>query len=677
MKNIQYLDIKQQFTGLVSGLPELKKQVLIAITLCLVFSSSSILAKTITLNLKNAEISALIKTVADITGKNFVVDPRVKGKVTVISSHPMDQDEVYQVFLSILEVHGFSAVSSGNLIKIIPEVKAKQLNIPVSPPASGAPDDLMITRIVQVKNISAAQLVPILRPLIPQQGHLAAYPSTNVLILSDRAGNVRRLVKIIKRIDQASDSSIEVIPLHNASATDIVRVLNGLLKKPGKGAATSQVTLAADDRTNSILMSGDQNERLRLKAIIGHLDTALTETGNTHVVYLSYAKAKDLVSVLTGVSTSIEKKAPKAAKTGALGQKVSIQADESSNALIITAPTSVFRSLKSVIAQLDVRRAQVLIEAIIVEISQDKFKELGVQWIVDGRPGGNGPVGIIKFGTPGIDAVASSIAGGQAPGFLNGATLGFGQFDSSTVNFAAILTALSSDSSSNILSTPSLMTLDNEEAEIVVGQNVPFVTGSFTNTGASAGAANPFQTIQREDVGLTLRVTPQINEGNAVQLDIEQEISSIASSALAGASDIITNKRSIKTSVIVEDGQVIVLGGLIEDDVQESVQKVPGIGDVPLLGKLFRYNKTTKTKKNLMVFIHPVIVRDAATETMVTTGKYNYMRARQQELRNKGMRFLSSNEMPLLPKHFPEIPDPFIIKNQPAAQIKPDTQSDE
>ena len=675
MKNIRYLANKQRLTGLVTGLAELKAQVLLVMTVCLLFFAASIHAKTITLNLKNADISALIKTVADITGKNFVVDPRVKGKVTVISSHPMEQDEVYQVFLSILEVHGFSAVPTGNLIKIIPEVKAKQLAIPVYPPAGGHPDDQMITRIVQVKNISAAQLVPILRPLVPQQGHLAAYPSTNVLILSDRAGNVRRLVKIINRIDQASDSSIEVIPLHNASATDVVRVLNSLLKKPGKGAGTAKVSLAADDRTNSILMSGDQNERLRLKAIVSHLDIPLDDTGNTHVVYLRYAKAKDLVTVLTGVSTSIEKK-PKAGKTSALGNKVSIQADESSNALIITAPTAIYRSLKAVISQLDIRRAQVLIEAIIVEISLDKFMELGVQWIVDGTPGGNGPVGIIKFGTPGIDAVASAISGGAAPGFLNGATIGFGQFDSSSINFAAILTALASDSSSNILSTPSLMTLDNEEAEIVVGQNVPFVTGSFTNTGAAAGAANPFQTIQREDVGLTLRVTPQINEGNAIQLDIEQEISSIAASALAGAADIITNKRSIKTTVIVEDGQVLVLGGLITDDVQESVQKVPGLGDIPLLGKLFRYNKTTKVKTNLMIFIHPVIVRDAATETMVTTGKYNYMRARQQEIRNKGMRFLTANEMPLLPKHFPEIPDPFATDSQPAKNL-PATQPDE
>ncbi|HED17260.1 MAG TPA: type II secretion system protein GspD [Gammaproteobacteria bacterium] len=669
---------KQRTSDLLSDLGHLKTQVLVILAVCLLFIATSVHAKSITLNLKNADISALIKTVADITGKNFVVDPRVKGKVTVISSHPMEQNEIYQVFLSILEVHGFSAVPTGNLIKIIPEVKAKQLSIPVSPPEGAQPDDQMITRIVQVKNISAAQLVPILRPLVPQQGHLAAYPSTNVLILSDRAGNVRRLVKIINRIDQASDNSIEIIPLHNAAASDIVRVLNSLLKKTGKGAAGgAKVTLAADDRTNSILMSGDQNERLRLKSIISHLDVTLADTGNTHVIYLRYAKAKDLVTVLTGVSSSIGKKTKTTSTTSsALGNKVGIQADESSNTLIITAPTAIYRSLKAVIAQLDIRRAQVLIEAIIVEISLDKFKELGVQWIVDGRPGGNGPVGIVKFGTPGIDSIANAISGKTNPGFLNGATLGFGKFDSSSVNFAAILTALASDSSSNILSTPSLMTLDNEEAEIIVGQNVPFVTGSFANTGAAAGAANPFQTIQREDVGLTLRVTPQINEGNAVQLNIEQEISSIAPSALTGASDIITNKRSIKTTVIVEDGQVIVLGGLIKDDVQESVQKVPGLGDIPLLGKLFRYNKTTKTKTNLMVFIHPVIVRDAATETMVTTGKYNYMRARQQEIRNKGMRFLSANEMPILPKHFPEIPNPFASDNQPVKNL-PAAQPDE
>ncbi|MEJ2394668.1 MAG: type II secretion system secretin GspD [Candidatus Thiodiazotropha sp.] len=572
---------------------------------CLLFCFAGLLpvaqAEQITLNLNNADIEALIKTVSEHTGKNFVIDPRVKGKVTVISAHPMDRDEFYQVFLSILEVHGFSTIPSGDLIKIVPDVKAKQSGIPTVSGLNQLPGDQVVTRIIQVKNVTATQLVPILRPLIPQEGHLAAYPDTNVLIISDRRQNVDRLLKIIDSIDQVSDSSIEVVTLQHASATEVVRILNGLQTPAAKaGGSSNKVNLVADERTNSILIS-------------------------------------------------------KAA--GKPDIPINIQADEAANALIITAPPDQYRSLEAIIRKLDIRRAQVLVEAIIAEVSYDKAKKLGVQWIVDGTPDGSGPVGVINLGSPSITSIASSIASGGSVNLGPGTLIGGGKFDSNNVNFAALIQALESDTSSNILSTPSLMTLDNQEAEIVIGQNVPFITGSYSSTGGTSSSVNPFQTVQREDVGLTLRVKPQINEGNAVKLEIEQEVSSIDESA--SASDIITKKRTIKTVVMVEDGNTIVLGGLIDEQLRQTEDKVPILGDVPLLGALFRATSTTKTKRNLMVFLRPVILRDAATNSQVASSKYNFFRAQQIDMKQQGVNLMSDEVTPILPARFNELPPPF------------------
>jgi general secretion pathway protein D len=620
-------------------------------------------AETVTLNLKDADIGALISTVAEVSNKNFIVDPRVKGKVTVISSRPMNSDEVYQVFLSILKVHGFAAVPSGEVIKIIPDVNAKQEDIPTTTESEPGVGDEMVTRVIQVDNVAAAQLVPILRPLVPQQGHLAAYPATNVLIISDRASNVERLFTIIRRIDQVSDSEIEVIPLTHASAAEVVRVLTTLTRSSavGKapGAGGEQQVMVADERTNSVLLGGDRADRLRLRAIISHLDTPQDSGGNTDVVYLRYAEAKEIVTVLMGVGKIEEQESgqPKGATaTSKRGGSFDIQADESTNALVITAPPDIMRTLKRVISQLDIRKAQVLVEAIIAEVSGDVAKDLGVQWLFSGgRNGGETPIGIVNFTNSGstisdvVNGVADVASGGSLPAAAGNVLLGFGDVSKdNNFNYVAIMNALASDTNTNVLSTPTLVTLDNEEAEIVIGRNVPFLTGSFTSTGAGDSATNPFQTIQRQDVGLTLKIKPQINEGSALRLDIEQEVSSIAPS-VAGASDIVTKKRAIKTNVMVDDGQIVVLGGLIEETVGEDEQKVPLLGDIPLLGNLFKSRATDVTKTNLMVFIHPVILRDSSVASHYTNNKYNYIRALQMNEDADGVDLMPGKQHPVLP----------------------------
>lgn len=641
--------------------------------LCLAWTTA-LAAQTVTLNLKDADISALIGTVAEISGKNFIVDPRVKGKVTVISSRPMDSDEVYQVFLSILKVHGFAAVPSGEVIKIVPDVSAKQDAIPNVSDRHPGRGDQMVTRVVQVDNVAAAQLVPILRPLVPQQGHLAAYPATNVLIISDRAENVSRLVSIIRRIDTVSDAEIEVIRLEHASAAEVVRILTAIRRAaPGQGKVAVQAgqTLVADERTNSVLLGGDRASRLRLRALISHLDTPLERGGNTKVIYLKYAKAADLVDVLRGVGKSQGEEAKaKTPGTAAIEKQLDIQADEATNALVITAPPALMRSLEAVIRQLDIRRSQVLVDAIIAEVSANKARELGIQWLNNGSASNSGsPIVGTNFDNVGTSAgnIVSGIVNNSLPALTPGLLAGAGKFSNGRLDFGVVLQALASDSDTNILSTPSLMTLDNEEAEIVVGENVPFVTGSFTNTGATAGATNPFQTIQRQDVGITLKITPQINEGNAVAMQIEQEVSSVTDAT--NAADIITQKRSIKTNVLVEDGRAIVLGGLIQDNVRGSEQKVPLLGDLPVIGALFRSKSTNHDKTNLMVFIHPVILRESATADRYTSSKYNFIRGEQFDMHGRGVPLFPGERGPNLPQmdELLELPPPFEETAKPAA----------
>lgn len=640
-------------------------------------------AQEVTLNLKDADIGAVIATVSDMTGKNFIVDPRVKAKVTVISAKPMNKDEVYQVFLSLLEVNGFAAVPMGKVVKIIPDVNAKQVSTPLANNDQPGRGDEYITRVIHVNNVSAAQLVPVLRPLSPQQAHMVAYPGTNALIISDRAANVERLAKIIQDIDQpGNEAEVEVMPLKHAAATEVARVLMSLdqeARKNDPNAAagiTDRPVLIPDERTNSILMGGGKSGRLRARALVSHLDTPLENSGNIRVVYLRYAKAKDLVPVLTGVASQVQDKVKVAGgaapATGTIGggppgSGINIQADESLNALVVTAPPDVFRSLQMVISQLDVRRAQVLVEAVIAEVNSSRAAELGVQWATfDRTQGSNAPVGLTNFtnGTAGssIAEIGGAIATNRPPSLGPGMTFGLGRFISDGFSFAALIRALESDGSSNVLSTPTLVMMDNTDAEITVGQNVPFITGSFTAPTGTAGATvNPFQTIQRQNVGITLKVKPQINEGNAIQLTIEQKVDSLSTSAVRGASDLITNTRSIKTSVMVDDGKVVVLGGLITDDLKENVQRVPFLGDLPLIGSLFRYKRNTKDKTNLMVFLHPVIMRDGVLAERMTSGKYDFIRARQLEARLKDRGLLRNEELPLMPpmQDMMKLPPPF------------------
>jgi len=625
-----------------------------------IISASQAQQQSITPNYVGVDLRAIVQAVSAVTGKNFIVDPRVRAEVTMLSSTPMSPDAFYEAFLSILAVHGFAAVPSGDITKIIPDASVRQFPGYLS--ADGASDDDIVTQVIQVQNVGAAQLVPILRPLIPQYGHLAAHPGSNMLIISDRASNVTRMIAIIRRIDQSNDDDIEVVPLQHASSAEVVRVLTALTQTPRADGAPVTTSLVADARTNSVLIGGDKSERLRLRAIIAHLDTPLEDGGDTQVRYLRYADAEELATKLqqhfnqqqTGAAGA-QGSTPAAS---ANASQVSVWADTQTNAIVVTAPPKLMRSLTSIVDKLDIRRAQVLVEAIIVEVIADRTAELGVTWAVTDDSGTN-PLGATNFPDfgPGVVQLAGAAAGGgdgtTSAGNLigTGITVGVGRLRDQGVSFAAILRALEGDADTNIISTPSIVTTDNEEASLNVGQEVPFVTGSFSNTGSVGGAINPFQTIQREQVGVKLTITPQINEGDSLLLKISQEISNIAQSA-EGAVDLITNQRTIETTVIVEDGEIIVLGGLLEDQLRESDQRVPVLGSIPFVGALFRARTTDKVKTNLMVFIRPKILRDSVETSIETNAKYNYIRQVQQQGRGgQGGRvaIMPGEQRPVLP----------------------------
>jgi general secretion pathway protein D len=633
------------------------KAILLPVLLSVCIASPA-LADEITLNLKDADIRALISTVSKFTGKNFIIDPRVKAKVTVVSANTLTPEAVYEVFLSVLQVHGYAAVPTGSVIKIVPEVNAKQGPLPLSGKNDTFPDDELITKIIRLDHVPASQLVPILRPLVPQQGHLAAYNPTNTLIITDHAGNIQRLLKIIAGVDRPDSDELEIIPLKHASASELVRILNSLNAGAGAKDPTNKIKLAADDRTNSILVTGDRSSRLKIRATITYLDTPLEDGGgNTHVIYLKYAKAENLVKILTGLKeqtnkavASKVKAAPVKVTSGSvISQNAIIQGDEETNALIITADPNTVKNLKAVIRQLDIRRAQVLVEAIIAEITTNNNKEVGVGIAVDGttRESGALPAGISNFA--GVGDLLLSVATGTAPTTLpSGLSFGLGGDNGSGIRYGALLRALQTDQNTNILSTPNIVTLDNEEAELIVGQNLPFVTGSFTGTG-STNPNNPFQTIERQDVGLTLKVTPQINEGDTVQMVIEQEVSSVIPGTIEQG--IATRKRSIKTSVLVDDGGILILGGLIADEVSDTESKVPLLGDIPVIGFLFRTENTTKSKQNLMVFLRPTILRDHKDAAFVTNEKYSHLRGVESGAYNE-----EDGSFGLLPDAAPRLP---------------------
>lgn len=614
----------------------------------------------VTLNLKDADIGTLIQTVSDVTGKNFIVDPRVKGKVTVISSSPMDSNGVWETFLAVLQVQGFAAIPAGETTKIVPETNARQDGGTNTASGAGMPIDEVVTFVYTIQNVSAAQLVPILRPLVPQWGHLAAYAPSNMLIISDRAANVQRLEKIIKQIDQTGDRGIEMIALKNAAASEVVRVLTSLNQGDKSQDPTSRpVAVIADERSNSVLISGDRSERQKLIEIIQQLDIPVGEGGATQVVYLRYASAENLAPILEGYAQQVAQKsttgaggaaaaaaAPTAPSGGGGGggqDGVRVLSDKDTNALIITAPPKTMRQIRDVIAQLDIRRAQVLVEGIIAEISAGKSGSLGVDWAVfnENRIAAASLLNsgtqtalqnVNSLGSSGSSSSSSSSSSlaSAALGLLSGGVnIAGGKISDNGTSFAVLLKAIKGDSDSNVLSTPTLVTMDNEEAEISVGQEVPFLTGSFSNTGATGGSSiNPFQTIERKDVGLTLGITPQVNEGNNIKLKIKLEVSSLTGTS-ATAVDLVTNKRTLTNTVSVEDGQVLVIGGLIDDNDTNSAQGVPFISNIPLIGSLFRFRSVNKTKRNLMIFIKPAILRKQAEGDYYSRLKYESLRQLQ------------------------------------------------
>jgi general secretion pathway protein D len=621
---------------------------------------------TITPAFRDADLTQIVEAVSQITGKTFIVDPRVRAQVTILSSTPMSSDAFYEAFLSILQVHGFVAVPSGQVIKIIPDANARQVPANDLPNSINKDSDEFVTQVIALRNVSAAQLVPVLRPLIPQYGHLVAYQQSNMLIISDRANNVNRLMRIIQRIDQGGDEEIDIIRLENASASDIVRVVNTLNTGPGAQAeqGVAAAKLVADDRTNSVLISGEKSQRLRLKTLVTHLDTPLETGGDTEVLYLDYADAEQIAGKLKEQITGITQAAPGAPAQGGGGpaaaadRSTTIWADPQTNALVITAPPKIMKQLRFVVDKLDIRRAQVLIEAILVDITTSRMSELGVNWAIDGSGDDNNfvPVGTFNqtVGGASIGSIASAInnpANISAGALPQGLTLGAGRFKNAGVNFAVILRALRNDGDTNILLTPSITTLDNEEAEIKVAQEVPFLTGQYSNANSGSsnnGSVNPFQTIQREEVGQILKITPQINEGDTVQLKIEQESSSLAQ-GVTGAVDLITNKRTISTTVLVEDGGVIVIGGLTSDEAREGQSRVPILGSIPLLGELFKTRNGSKDKRNLMVFIRPRILRDGVAAAVETNAKYNLLRNQQLGRKKGRVTLLPGEKQPLLP----------------------------
>jgi len=610
----------------------------------------------ITPNFKDADIVQIAEAVGAATGKNFILDPRVRAQVTMLSSTPMTPDAFYEAFLSILQVHSFVAMPSGNVIKIVPDANARTMPGDDLPDRVSGTSDEIVTQVIQVKNVNAAQLVPILRSLIPQNGHLAAYQPSNILIISDRAANVNRITRIIRRIDQAGDADVEILPLQNASAVDIVRVITTLYQQQqaAEGGA-NPMKLVADDRSNSVLVSGDPAQRLRIKTLIAHLDTPLQAGGETQVRYLRYADAEKIAPKLKEQITGQAQAAPGAAgaanNPAAIADKATmIWAEPETNALVITAPPKAMRQINTIVDKLDIRRMQVLVEAIIVEVSADKSAALGVNWAVysnedDTRIPLGGfiqPVG----GTSIVDlaSIAADPAGALANGLSapTGSTFGIGRIASTGVNFAAMLRAIRSDANTNIISTPSAVTMDNQEAELKVAQEVPFVTGSFTNTGGgTGGSVNPFQTVQREEVGTILKVTPQLNGSDTVILKLELESSSLSQSTQAV--DLITNKRTISTNVMIEDGGIVVLGGLISDSATKGEQRVPFLGRIPIIGLAFKTRNSDSRKSNLMVFIRPKILRDGVQAAFETDAKYRYMQEQQKSF-NKG------ELLPLLPK---------------------------
>ena len=652
-------------------------------------------ADTVTLNFVNADIESVVKVVSEITGKNFVLDPRVKGVVNIVSARPMARALVYDVFLSALRLQGYAAVEERGMVKIVPEADAK-----LHPGRTLGPNeragsagrragDQIQTEVFTLKYESAAQLLPILRPLIAPANTITAYPGSNSLVVTDYASNLQRIGRIIESIDQPGGTDPVVIPLRYASAIDVAFMVNRLFAEPAQAAGvagvdTSQrLSVVADARSNSLVARSDNPSRIaRLRTLVGMLDSPTSAAGNLHVVYLKNAEAVKVADTLRAIylgetggaaasrSTTLPVAAlssPIASTPGATPAALPplsgtpaatqapgmIQADPATNSIIINAPDAIYNNLRAALDKLDVRRAQVYVEALIAEITADKAAEFGVQWQnltgAGSTTSGNRGFGGTNFGGAGqnilgISQNPGSAARGLNIGIISGHVTipGVGQI----LNLGLRVRALETDNNANILSTPTLLTLDNEEARIVIGQNVPFITGQYALSGA-ATTPTPFQTVERRDVGLTLRVKPQISEGGTVRLQIYQEVSSVQDNS--NPAGVITNKRSVESMVLVDDGQIIVIGGLIQDSVKDGVEKVPFLGDLPILGGLFTYNTRSRSKTNLMVFLRPTVLRDGQKAESLTGSRYDYIMGEQKKAAVPSSPPLPNIESPVLP----------------------------
>ena len=650
----------------------------------------------VSLNFVNADIDEVVRAVSHITGKNFLIDPRVKGTINIVSSTPIPASLAYDTLLSALRMQGFAAVENGGVTKVMPEADAK-LNIGASSdPKSGS--DKLVTRVYMLKHESAVQMVPVLRPLIAPNNIVVAYPNNNALVVTDYASNLKRIEQIIATIDQPSAEGTVMIPVKYCSALDLASTISRLMQDgsvvtSGSTDASQRFTLVTDSRSNSLLLRTDSQARvMRVRDLVAKLDVPGAAPGNMHVVYLKNAEAtkiaQTLRDVISGETSSLSSSsapfangpsgsgatpaasaastfANTASKSGGSGGGM-IQADLASNALIITAPEAIYNNLRAVIEMLDVRRAQVYIEALIAEVTSNKSGEFGVQWqALNGINGtGNQIIGGTNFGSSAgniltASANIGSVGQGLNVGVVNGTTTipGLG----TVLNMGALAKFVQSDNNANILSTPNLLTLDNEEAKIVVGQNVPFITGSYAQTGSTT-TASPFQTIERKDVGLTLRIKPQILDGGTVKLQIYQEVSSVNS--LTNTAGIITNTRSLESTVLVDEGRIVVLGGLIQDSVTMQEDKVPLLGDIPWLGNLFRHEIRQQTKTNLMIFIRPYVLRTVSSSNSLTQDRYDYLRGEQKEVQVPLRTVLPDMTAPMLP--------PFNQNSAPPLNLKPE-----
>jgi len=620
---------------------------------------------TITPNYKDADLSQITEAVSAVTGKTIIIDPRVKAQVTMLSSTPMSPNAFYEAYLSILQVHGFVAVpSGGNTLTIIPDANARQVPANDLPGTLNSNSSELVTQVITVRNVSAAQLVPILRPLVATYGNLVAYSASNMLVITDRANNVNRMLRIIERIDKATDDNFEIIQMQNATASEIIKVVNSLSASGATPATTDggqPLKVVADDRTNSIIISGDKAAQLRIRTLITYLDTPLQSGSNTKTRFLEYADAETMANSLKAQIQGITQAATGSAAPGGtsssnLSNSVSIWADKATNALVVSAPPKIMEQIMAIVDTLDIRLANVKLEAIVVEVSASKSAELGANWALYGNANANVPAAVFNGGSTPITSVASAALTNNFSAIPSGTTLGVGRIIDSGVSFAAILHALQEDGNTNIISTPSITTQDNKEAKIEVTQQVPLITGQYTSTGTSTGTTtgstgtvNPFTTIQRQDVGTKLHITPKISKGGTITLKIAQESSSL-SQQTGDAGSLITNKRSIETQVLVDDGQTIILGGLLDDKVTEGASRVPLLGSIPLIGHLFKSSNSKKSKTNLLVFIKPTVMRNAIQASYETNSKYNFVRDLQLNINGGNVTLQPNEQQPLLPE---------------------------